>query len=237
MRIAKIGLLVLGIVFGLTVAGWKLGKSRSFQLYGGLVTHVDTNEKLVALTLDDGPTPAGTEAILPVLDSLGIKATFFVTGRELKENPEYGRRIVEAGHALGNHSYSHQRMVLRSPAFIEKEITETDALIRQAGWEGEIPFRPPYGKRLFVLPRYLHQTGRQTFLWDIEPESYGDIATDPNKIVNHVEERVQPGSIILMHVMYTSRQASREAIPLFVKRLQDMGYRFVTLEELLASSD
>ena len=234
MRLFKWSLLGLLVVFVIAAAGWQLSKSRSFQLYGGLVTRANVDQRVVALTLDDGPTPEGTGAILPVLDSLGVRATFFVTGRDLANNPTDGRRIVQAGHALGNHSYSHRQMVLHSRAFVHREITQTDSLIRAAGWEGDIPFRPPYGKRLFVLPRYLHQTGRSTFLWDIEPESYGDVAGSAMDIADHVAERVQPGSIILLHVMYNSRHTSREAIPLIVKRLRKEGYRFVTLQALMA---
>jgi chitin deacetylase len=157
----------LGLVVGtlaLLIGGWQLSKSRSFQLYGGLITRVETQAPLVALTLDDGPTPQGTDLTLALLDSLDVRATFFVTGQELERHLDHGRRIVEAGHALGNHSYSHRQMVLHSPAFVRHEVERTDSLIREAGWQGAIPFRPPCGKRLFVLPRYLHQTGQSTVL-------------------------------------------------------------------------
>ena len=220
---------ILLLIFG----GWQLSRSRSLQLYGGLITHVETDSMLVALTLDDGPTPAGTEATLAILDSLDVVATFFVTGREMNEHMAYGRRIVEAGHALGNHSYTHQQMVLRSPAFMAEEIVTTDSLIRAAGWAGDIPFRPPYAKRLFVLPRYLHQNNRNTFLWDIEPESFREIAKSPEQMAAHVADRVRPGSIILMHVMYSTREESRLALPKIISQLKEKGYRFVTLQELL----
>ena len=224
---------VLGALLLLGV-GWKLSKSRSFQLYGGLVTRVEMEEPLVALTFDDGPTRAGTNAVLPVLDSLGVRATFFVTGREVEQNEIEARRIVEAGHSLGNHSYSHRRMVLRSPASIRREVESTDALIRGAGWDGAIPFRPPYGKRLFVLPRHLHKTGRRTVLWDVEPESDSEVAQSAARIASHVIERVRPGSIILLHVMYPRREESRRALPLIVSGLRKRGYRFVTVQELEA---
>jgi peptidoglycan/xylan/chitin deacetylase (PgdA/CDA1 family) len=226
----------LGIALGtlaLLIGGWQLSKSRSFQLYGGLVTRVETEAPLVALTLDDGPTPAGTEATLALLDSLGIRATFFVTGRELEQHPGLGRRIVAAGHALGNHSYSHRQMVLHTPTFVRREVERTDSLIRAVGWQGTIPFRPPYGKRLFVLPRYLHHTGRSTVLWDVEPESYREVAASAERIAAHVVARVRPGSIVLLHVMYPSCAESRRALPLIVDGLRAQGYRFVTVQELL----
>lgn len=231
-------LIALGVALGalaLLIGGWKLSKSRSFQFYGGLVTRIETRAPLVALTFDDGPTPAGTDAVLPLLDSLGVRATFFVTGREVEQHEAEALRLMEAGHALGNHSYSHRSMVLRSPAFVRREIERTDALIRSVGWNGPIPFRPPYGKRLVVLPRYLHRTGRETVLWDVEPESYPEVARSAEAIAAHVIERVRPGSFVLLHVMYSSREESRRAVPLIVRGLQDRGYQFVTVQELKAA--
>lgn len=221
----------------LAVGAWEVSRSRTFQFFGGLVTRVDTGEPVVALTFDDGPTPAGTDAILPLLDSLRVPATFFVTGRELAAHPALGHRLVAAGHALGNHSYSHQRMVLRSPSFVRREVERTDRLIRAAGWRGAISFRPPYGKRLLVLPWFLHRTGRTTVLWDVEPDSDPAVGPSAEEIAADAVRRVRPGSIVLLHVMYQSRAESRRAVPLIVDGLRARGYRFVTVPRLLALSD
>ncbi len=226
------GLLVLAICL---VGLWKLSGSRSFQLFGGLVTRVETSAPVVALTFDDGPTPQGTDRILSILSQSGVRATFFLTGAELERNPEAGRQILAAGHEVGNHSYSHRRMVLRSPAFIRQEVEHTDSLIRDLGYTGPIAFRPPYGKRLFLLPRYLHQQQRPTLLWDIEPESDPGIAGSAERIAEDVLKRVQPGSIILLHVMYPSRAESLRAVPMIIEGLQEQGFRFVTVSELLAA--
>jgi len=226
------GLLVLAICL---VGLWKLSGSRSFQLFGGLVTRVETTAPVVALTFDDGPTPQGTDSILSILSQSGVRATFFLTGTELERHPEAGRQILKAGHEVGNHSYSHRRMVLRSPAFIRQEVERTDSLIRDLGYTGPIAFRPPYGKRLFLLPRYLHQQQRPTLLWDIEPESDPEIAGSAERIAEDVLKRVRPGSIILLHVMYPSRAESRRAVPMIIEGLQAQGFRFVTISELLAA--
>ena len=226
-------LAILLLLFGM----WRLSRSRSFQFYGGLITHVKTDEPVVALTFDDGPNPEGTETTLAILDSLNTVATFFLTGNELERHMKYGRLIVESGHALGNHSYSHSQMVLRSPSFVRNEIVKTDSLIRVAGWHGEIPFRPPYAKRLFVLPRYLHQMKRNTYLWDIEPESYQEVAARAERIAAHVIDRVRPGSIILLHTMYPSREQSRQALPLIIEGLRKKGYEFVTLQQMLSHGE
>lgn len=234
MRRLSIALAVLlgaALVLGGT---WRLHKSRSVQLWGGLVTRVETDQRVVALTFDDGPSPFGTEAVLDTLARLEAKATFFVTGHELEARPDLGRRLVEAGHALGNHSYSHDPMVLRSPAWVRAEVERTDSLVRATGYDGPILFRPPYGKRLVVLPRYLHRTGRETLFWDVEPETFPEVAASAERIADHVAERVRPGSIVLLHVMYASRTESLRAVPLIVERLRAAGYRFVTVPDLLA---
>lgn len=217
-------------------AAWQVSKSPAFQLLGVSVDRVDTGRKLVALTLDDGPTPEFTSEVLSILRQHGARATFFVTGSELARNPDLGRAIVREGHALGNHSYSHTRMLGRSLAFIADELEETDRLIRAAGHAGPIYFRPPYGKKLLALPYYLRQTGRTSILWDIAPESEPAVAASPAQLSAHVLERVRPGSIILLHVMYPGREISRRALADILVGLQARGYELVPVSELLQAA-
>lgn len=215
---------------------WRASKSPAFQFFGEIVPRVETRERVVALTFDDGPTPAGTEAVLRVLEESGVRATFFLTGGELERNMDEGRRIASAGHELGNHSYSHRRMVLVTPAFVRDEVERTDRLIREAGYGGEIHFRPPFGRKLFVLPYYLARAGRKTVTWDVEPESDPEAGSDAGRIVEHVRRRARPGSIILLHVMYPSRSESLKAVRGIAEALSADGYRFVTVSELLSTA-
>lgn len=209
--------------------------SRTVQLFGGITDRVDTSAKVVALTFDDGPAPAGAEPLLDTLDRAGVPATFYLTGRELAEYPALGARIAADGHEIGNHTYSHQRMVLVTPGFVAEEVEETDALIRQAGYQGEITFRPPNGKKLLALPHYLAEHDRKTITWDVEPDSYPDVAASADRIVDYTDEHVRPGSIILLHAMYPSREQSRLAVGPLIERLQERGYRFVTVSQLLSA--
>jgi peptidoglycan-N-acetylglucosamine deacetylase len=229
LRIAAsciVALLALGY------AAWRIADARTFQLFGGLVARVETDSPVVALTFDDGPTPAGSDSILAILEREGIRATFFFTGAELAANPALGPRFVRAGHELGNHSYSHSRMVLKSPGFVRREVESTDSLIRRTGHEGPIHFRPPYGKKLFALPWYLRRTARKTIMWDVEPDSYDEIRGSAERIVAHVLQEVRPGSIIILHVMYASRRESLRAVPGIVRGLRERGYRFETVSGL-----
>ncbi|HLM55895.1 MAG TPA: polysaccharide deacetylase family protein [Pyrinomonadaceae bacterium] len=222
------------VVVGLVVL-WRVSGSRTFQFFGRLVPRVNTESKVVALTFDDGPAPGATDQILSALGGARVRATFFVTGAELERNMAEGRKLVAAGHELGNHSYSHGRMVLVTPERVRREVERTDELIREAGYGGEITFRPPYGKKLFALPYFLSRTGRTTVTWDVEPDSYPEVAADSDKIAEHVLTRARPGSIIILHVMYPSRAESLKAVPKIVEGLKARGYDFKTVSELLAA--
>lgn len=228
------GLGLVLIVFAGLFSLWQLSRSRNYQAFGEIVPSVNTSQKVVALTFDDGPTPQATDIILAVLKDLDVRATFFLTGAELEQNPTEGRKIAAAGHEIGNHSYSHQRMSFVSPSFVKNEIEKTDQLIRATGYRGNIHFRPPYGKKLFVLPYYLSQTQRRTITWNVEPESNPEIAETSDKIAQHVTENVKPGSIVILHVMYPIRKTSLEAVEKIVEELRRRDYEFKTVSELLA---
>jgi len=234
-RRARALLFTAALVVAGLVALRQISSSRTFQFFGQLVPRVNTSQKVVALTFDDGPTPEATEEVLAVLAEGHVRATFFVTGAELEKNMAEGKKIVAAGHELGNHTYSHGRMVLVTPSHVRREVERTDELIRKAGYLGEIHFRPPYGKKLFVLPYYLSRTGRKTITWDVEPDSYPDVAADADKIAEHVLSRTRPGSIIILHVMYRSRAESLKAVKKVIEGLKAQGYSFKTVTELLAA--
>lgn len=229
-------IICLCIAAVLCVSGYFLIKSRSFQLFGKIVNRVDTDKSVVALTLDDGPTDK-TPEILGILGELDIKCTFFLTGSQMEENMEYTRSIAAAGHQIGNHSYSHQRMVLKSYGFMENEIDSTSELIKKSGYAGEIVFRPPGCKKLMLLPLALQERQMTTVTWDVEPDSYPDVASDSEKIAQYVIEHARKGSVILLHVMYDKGEESLKAIPAIVEGLRSKGFEFVTVNELLAQSN
>jgi peptidoglycan/xylan/chitin deacetylase (PgdA/CDA1 family) len=190
----------------------------------------------VALTFDDGPTTALTDSIVKVLASRDVRATFFVIGADVGKAPEAARALVDAGHELGNHSFTHRRMILRGPRSIRSEVERTDSLLRVAGVREPIYFRPPYSYKLVVLPWVLWRSGRTTVTWDIEPDSYPDVAATADGIVRHVLDRVQPGSIILLHPWYPSRATSLAAVPVLIDSLQARGYRVTTVRDLLSGA-
>ncbi|MBK1788671.1 polysaccharide deacetylase family protein [Prauserella cavernicola] len=233
-RALAASLIVVVVLAGSAYGTNLLLNARTVQLFGGVTARVETPHRVVALTFDDGPDPAGAETLLDTLARSEARATFYVTGRELAENPALGARIAAEGHELGNHTYSHRRMVMVSPGTVADEIERTDVLIRRTGYRGEITFRPPNGKKLFSLPAYLDRHDRKTIMWDVEPDSYPEVAASAAGIVSHTVERVRPGSIVLLHGMYSSREQTRLAVGPLIERLRAEGYRFVTVSELLA---
>lgn len=228
-RVTALLLLVAAVAAGLR----SLARSRTYQLFGTLVARAPATTPRVALTFDDGPVGARVDSILALLDRRRVHATFFVTGRELSEASAAGRRLVEAGHELGNHTYSHRRMALVGPGTVHDEVERTDSVIRAVGHQGAIHFRPPYGYKLVTLPWHLSRKGQATIMWDVEPDSYPEVASTPEGIVRHTLERVKPGSIILLHPWYPSRASSLAAIGPLVDSLQARGYQVVPVRDLL----
>ena len=227
--------LALLLALAITAAGaYGLMRSRSFQLAGELIRRVDTEQKVVALTLDDGPTAEYTPWVLSLLKQRGVRATFYLSGGESEQQPAQLRAIVAAGHELGNHTYDGRRLVFQSSAAVADTIARTDAVFRAAGYTAPTTVRPPGCKKLLAAPLYFSRSRRTTVTWDLEPDSLGEIAGDVDAMVRYVAGGVQPGSIVLLHVMYASRAASREALPRIIDRLAADGYRFVTVSELLA---
>ena len=196
-------LLLLAGVYGT----WQLSRARTFQLFGEIVPRVETERKVVALTFDDGPRSDTVDEILAVLDKYKVRVTFFVCGADIEKHREAAAKLVRAGHELGNHSWSHQRMVFKSPRFIREEFERTDALIRAAGHRGPIHVRAPYCKKLVALPWYFRQHGRIHVTFDVEPESDPDIDGDPSLIVIVMGLRNKGFTFVTVNELLSMRRA------------------------------
>lgn len=229
-RIAFGVVLLAAAVYGT----WQLSRARTFQLFGEIVPRVETERKVVALTFDDGPSGETVDEILAALATRDVKATFFVCGGEIEKHPDAAAKLVRAGHELGNHSYSHRRMVFKSPSFIRSEYERTDALIRAAGHRGPIHVRAPYCKKLVGLPWYFAKNHRTHVTWDVDPESDPALDRNPDELVSFIGDRVRPGSIVLLHPWYRGRRHIRASLPRIIDLLKAKGYELVTVNELLS---
>jgi len=235
-RVRRVTLSVSLALLSLLTAGslaLEVSSAREFQTFGTLVHRVDTDQQVIALTFDDGPSRAYTPEIIELLAQEDAKATFFLIGSELEKAPELGPLLLSHGHQLGNHSSTHPRMLGMSLDEIAAQVEQTDAQLRGAGQQGPLLFRSPYGHKLVAVPWYLWRTGRTQVTWDLEPESDPDLAADPERLARYVVHQARPGSILLLHVMVASREQSRRALPLILRGLKQRGFRFVRLDELL----
>lgn len=224
---------ILLTIVVITFILFKVSKDESFQLFGDIITRVETTEKVVALTFDDGPTKGKTEEILKILKENNVKATFYLVGKDIARNPIQTNLILEDEHEIGNHSYTHEKMILKSINFVSEEIEKTNQEIRNIGYSKNITFRPPYGKKLVILPYYLNKNDILSVTWDVEPDSALSLDSSPEDLVDYTLKHTMPGSIILMHVMFESRKNSMKSISGIIKGLKLEGYRFVTVSELL----
>ena len=180
--------------------------------------------KYVALTFDDGPRADTTARLLDGLLERGASATFFVIGEQVPCNKELLRRMKAEGHQIGNHTYSHVRLLTADKDAVIEEVHKAETLLKEAVGEGSFWLRPPYGligcerSRLIQTPM---------IYWSVDPQDWKLLNKD--KVGAAVLEAVQPGDIILLHDFYsTSVDAALEIID----RLQKEGYDFVTVEEL-----
>ena len=234
MKSARPTLLVSAIVWVLLFSFWRIVKNPRFQFFGDIYYRVQTTEKIVALTFDDGPNPNNTDLILDVLSKNRVSATFFMIGLNIEKYPEIAKRVFSRGHQLANHSYSHQRMIFQSREFCEDEIGKTDRLIRGTGYNGEIVFRPPYGKKFLSLPFTLARLHKKSVTWDSESDDTA--SQEPSILVEKALSHVGPGSILLFHDGGKLKPGTIDAIEKIIVNLQAQGYQFLRVNELLARS-
>ena len=225
---------ILLTIVAITFVLLKVSKDESFQIFGDIVTSVKTTEKVVALTFDDGPTKGKTEEILKILKENDIKATFYLVGKDIARNSTQANLIVQDEHEIGNHSYTHEKMIFKSIDFVREEVEKTSQEIRNIGYSKNITFRPPYGRKLISLPYYLNENDILSVTWNVEPDSALSLDSSPEDLVAYTLKHTTPGSIILMHVMFESRKNSMKSISGIIKGLKLEGYRFVTVSELVA---
>jgi peptidoglycan/xylan/chitin deacetylase (PgdA/CDA1 family) len=207
----------------------ELVNASTFQLFGDYVARVHVGELVVALTFDDGPHPQHTAQVLDILDRHGVRATFFMMGRNVERYPAVARQVLERGHQIGNHSYSHPKLIWISPSAIREEIQRTDDLLRSLGVPGDIAFRPPHLTKFVLLPYVLQRMGKLSVLADVDAEEWRKRSAAV--MTETILQEVKGGSIILMHD--TAGVETLTTLEAVVMALQLRGYRFETVAQLV----
>ena len=190
----------------------------------------DPHDRVIALSYDDGPSPANTPELLEILASAGARATFFVVGSKVVRHPELTARIALAGHELGNHSYSHVNPRDLDHEGLRLEVERGARAIADAV-EPPSLFRPPFGKRPREAARICADLGLTTVLWSVD--SGDTMPFSASRIADGVVRRVRPGDIVLLHDGGERRQPTLDATRRILEELGARGYRFVTVSDLL----
>lgn len=206
-----------------------LARASTFQLFGNYVARVETAAPAIALTFDDGPHPRHTRRVLDVLERHGARGTFFMIGINVERHGGVAREVLQRGHEIGNHSYSHPPLIWMSPARVRQEIQRTDDLLRDAGVAGPIHFRPPHLAKLLVLPYVLREMGKLSVLADVDPEEWR--RPSARTMTDQILRDVRPGSIVMMHD--PNGDETIAALDNVLRTLRPQGYRFETVSDLL----
>ncbi len=200
------------------------------------VYRVNTNgRKLVALTLDDGPDPRFTPQVLDILRNYHVPATFFVTGSHAQKYPELISRMINGGHEVENHTNSHPDLDQCSKLQIWLEIQQNEDTVERITHKKQHFFRPPKGICNPDIMEIAARSGYKTVLWSICIER-SKLKTS-QEMAQRVIRAAAPGMIILGHDGNLDRSKTVDALPIIIEAYQKDGYRFVTLDELMAAKN
>jgi len=239
LRVKVFMFVFLIFAFVMLVLAVMVNKARK-QVLGISISNVQTDQKIIALTFDDGPSPQYTESILNVLKDKNIKATFFVVGENIDKYPEVLKRIHKEGHEIGNHGNSHKRIAFMKSQQIAKEILITEEKIHYLTNTRPTIFRVPYGLFGSNLPATTQLLNLEVIGWNVDSLDWKNPGVEI--IIDNVIKDVTEGSIILMHDgsnedKIPNHDQTLSALPQIIGNLQENGYSFVTTSELLENGD
>lgn len=192
----------------------------------GTYYKANTQEKVIALTFDDGPDPIDTPDILDILKEKNVRATFFVLGQAVQANSYLLKRLVLEGHEIGNHSFNHDYQQRR----LVDEIKQTDQEVFAATGFHTYFYRPPGGFLSKGQLETVKKNGYIVALWSVDSKDWRNPGA--KQIVDNVIKNVFPGAIILMHDGGYQRTQTVKALGPIIDALRDHGYRLTTLSEL-----
>jgi peptidoglycan-N-acetylglucosamine deacetylase len=202
-----------------------------------IVSMVKTQDKVVALTFDDGPDPRYTPAVLALARDRHVPLTFFVVGRQVQSHPELLQQEAAEGHAIGNHTWDHPLLPGHRVLADASEIARCGALLQSLLGKPTTLFRPPSGEWDRATRDAAGGLGYQIILWSAAVGHHS--VQTPQAMASRIIRRIRPGAIILAHDgdptgNRLNRTPNIQAAAIIVAELQRRGYRFVTVPELLA---
>ena len=235
---------MLPALIGLTVAaaasaaGYQ-SMAPTAQWFGRTFAGGSRGTKQIALTYDDGPNDPHTLKLLDVLAKHSVRATFFMIGRYVRQRPDIARAVAQAGHAVGNHTFTHPLLIFESAAQTRTQLLDCQSALQDAIGEHSKLFRPPFGGRRPATFRIARSLGLETVMWNVT--GYDWSAPPAAVIEKKVERQMRGGDVILLHdgghrAMGADRAQTVVATENLLRRYRDQGYEFVTVEEMRAAS-
>jgi peptidoglycan/xylan/chitin deacetylase (PgdA/CDA1 family) len=179
----------------------------------------------VYLTFDDGPIPEVTPQVLAILAQYKVKATFFMVGENIDKHPDIFRMVLDAGHAVGNHTYNHLKGIKYSCSEYLSNVRKWEEAF-QRNYHITHPsslFRPPYGKAWFWQRRAIARRGYELVYWDVLTRDY-DRTQTPEAMLARIKRCTRPGSIINFHDSLKSNERMLAVLPLAIEWLRAQGY-------------
>jgi peptidoglycan-N-acetylglucosamine deacetylase len=209
------------------------------QWYGRTFAAGMRGSKQIALTYDDGPNDPYTLKLLDVLAKHSVRATFFMIGRYVRQRPDIARAVAQAGHVVGNHTFTHPLLIFKSEAQTRSQLSDCDQALQDAIGKHSNLFRPPFGGRRPATLRIARKLGLQTAMWNVT--GYDWNAPPAAVIEKKVERQMRGGDVILLHdgghrAMSTDRAQTVMATENLIRRYKGLGYEFVTVEEIASLS-
>ncbi|HMB91019.1 MAG TPA: polysaccharide deacetylase family protein [Rhodothermales bacterium] len=198
------------------------------RYYPDVLWRIPTTERVVYFTFDDGPTVALTAALLDILARFDASATFFLLGKHAQQHPALVRDLADAGHTLGNHTFSHPDAWRASSARVLSELERTTGLLEDLTGQPLRWMRPPYGRFTQAIRRWCDLRRQRCTMWDIGPGDYLPTATT-HRISRRILDAVRPGSIIVLHDNPKARHVTPAALTSALQILHDEGWQFAGL--------
>ena len=194
--------------------------------YGEPMFTVEDGPKVVALTIDDGPSPVYTPQILRILHRYGVTASFSMVGLNAAAYPGVAREVAAAGHMIVNHTWNHYNLRYMSAAGVWDEIAHATDAIHAATGKHPSMFRAPYGVWAPAAFSYCAQAGLTPLAWSVDPRDWSRPGV--RSIVRTIESDTRTGSVILEHDGGGNRSQTVAALKIWLPRLLDAGYQFTT---------
>jgi len=206
------------------------------QWYGQTFTGLPPGSRQLALTYDDGPNDLHTPRLLEVLARHGVQATFFLIGQHAEDLPDLVNEIAKAGHAIGNHTFSHPLLIFKSTSEIRGELLRCQSVLHDSIGKHSNLFRPPFGGRRPATLHVARELGLEPVMWNVT--GYDWNAPPAAAIERKVAKQIRGGDVILLHdgghkQMGADRSQTVIATDHLITRYKAEGYEFVTIPQMM----